>query len=79
MFVQGIVPRQNLRVRFAEMFRQLLGDVHRTVLAAGAADGDGQVTAICLGEFAHPFLEERREIRNHAAHAGVARKILDDG
>ena len=50
--LQRVVPRQHLRVRFAEVLRELFGDIHGPMLAAGATDGNGQVTAICLRELA---------------------------
>jgi hypothetical protein len=50
--LQRVVPRQHLRVGFAEVFRELFGDIHGTMLAAGATDGNGQITAIRLRELA---------------------------
>src|SRR5882762_4686151 len=73
LFLQGIVPGQDLRETFSKMLGELLGDVHRTVLAAGAPDGNGQIAAIRLCEFADAPVQELDQIRDHAAHVGIRR------
>src|SRR6267378_1473745 len=70
VLLQRIVPGQDLREAFSKMLGELLGDVHRTVLAAGAPDGNGQIAAIRLCEFADAPVQELDQIRDHAAHAG---------
>src|SRR6266403_5706409 len=77
LFLQGIVPGQDLRETFSKMLGELLGDVHRTVLAAGAPDSNGQIAAIRLCEFADAPVQELDQIRDHAAHVGISREILD--
>ena len=47
---QRVVPCEDLRVALSEVLGQPFGDVHGTVLAAGAADCDGQITAARLRE-----------------------------
>ena len=49
-FRQRVVPGEHLRVAVPEVRGQLLGDVHRAMLAAGAADRDGQIAAVRLRE-----------------------------
>src|SRR5271165_1048294 len=77
VFLQGIVAGEDLRVALAKMPGELLGYVHRAVLAAGAADRNGEIAAIRLGEIPYPPLQEPDQVRDHAAHAGVSREVLD--
>ena len=49
------------------------------MLAAGATDGNGQIAAIRLRELADALLQKCGQIRNHAAHARVAREVFDHG
>src|SRR3984957_19472919 len=77
--LQGVVPREDLRETLAKMLGELLGDVDRAVLTAGAAHRDGQVAAVRLREFADAAVQEFDQLRDHAAHAGVAGQIFDHG
>ena len=79
VFLQRVVPREHVRMGFAEMFRELLGNVHRTMLTPGAADGDGQIAAIRLRKLADALFQESDQIGNNVPHAGVAREIVDHG
>jgi len=45
----------HMRELAAEVQGQALHHVHRAVLAAGAADGDGDVAAVILAEFRQPL------------------------
>src|SRR5580692_9827813 len=77
--LQRIMPHQHLRVGLAEMLRELLGNVNRTMPASGATDGDGQIAPIRLQELAQALLEKGGQVRNHAAYTGEACEILNDG
>src|SRR5271168_1288043 len=77
VFLQGIVAREDLRVALAKMLGELLGYIHRAVLAAGAADRNGEIAAIRLGEIPDPPLQELDQVRDHAAHTGISREVLD--
>src|ERR1700761_5154947 len=79
VLLQRIVAREYLRKRLAKMLRQLLGDVHGAMLPAGAADCNGQVAAVGLGEFGDALLEERRQVRDHGAHGGKSLQVVDHG
>src|ERR1700678_777853 len=76
VLLQRIVPGQRVREGLAKMFRELLGDVHRAVLAAGAADRDGEIAAVRLRELPDAPVQEVDQIREHALHAGMCGEIL---
>src|ERR1700722_902292 len=57
-FLQRVVPGEDVRKRLSEMVGELFGDVDRTVLAAGAADRNGEIAAIRLHELADPPVQE---------------------
>ncbi len=54
-----------------EVRRDLLDQVHRTMLAAGAADGNGEVAAVAGLVFRNARLDEARDVRDQPRH-GVA-------
>src|ERR1700677_1272233 len=78
-FLQRVVPCEHLRINTAEVPRQLLGDVHGSMLAAGAADGDGEVAAVGLGELADAGGEEFGERGDHHPHALMRLEVRDHG
>src|ERR1700722_14409890 len=78
VFLQGIVPRQDVRVILAKMPGELFGYVHRAVLPAGTTDGNRQVAAIRLREFADALLQEPGEVGDHGAHAGIPGQVFDN-
>jgi len=60
-----------------EVFGEPVGDVHRAMLAAGAADGDGQIAAVRLGEFENALLEKLRERTDHSVHGRLRGEKVD--
>ena len=55
----------------AEMRRQILGEIDRTMPTAGAADGHRQITAIVAHEARQPCFDVVAYVRKHAARVGV--------
>ncbi len=51
--------------------RQLLHQVHRPVLATGAADGHGDVAAVVPHQSGQPLIQERLDVLLHLADFGV--------
>src|SRR5690606_2669467 len=66
--VQFTMPHLHLRILLAEQRTQLLGQIHRPVLAAGAADGDGQVTAVGFNKTGQPAGNKRGDVTFHGQH-----------
>ncbi|ERE10059.1 hypothetical protein O166_05695 [Pseudogulbenkiania ferrooxidans EGD-HP2] len=75
--VQLAVADQYLAV--GEGARQILDDVHRAVLAAGAADGHCQVAAVFLAVAGQPLGDHRLDVGYHLGHFLVAGEEVDDG
>ena len=77
---QRVVTHEELRILRPEMRGQSFDQVHRTVLAAGAADRDGQVAAMRLFVFRQPALEEADQVRRPCARrAGSTRETRSHG
>src|SRR5512135_3383619 len=54
--------------RFAEVPRQLLGEIDRAVPAAGAAEGHGEVAAAVAVVAREPLGDEAADVLQHAPH-----------
>jgi hypothetical protein len=55
---------------------QFLHQVHRAVLAAGAADGDGHIAAVVVGQGVQPGVQELGDVQHQLAHLVM---LLEEG
>ena len=62
----------------AELRHQLVDDVDRAVLAAGAADSDGQIAAIAREVLGNPGTDELRDVRDQRRDIGLRFEEADD-
>src|SRR5260221_11977994 len=69
----------HLRQGAREALREPFGDVHRAVLAAGAADRDREVTARAFAVDGNTRLQETRHVIDVRTHGGVLLPKGDDG
>ena len=53
---------------FAEAFGQLFHQIHRAVLAAGAADSHGHIAAVVAGEGVQPAFQKMGDVVLHQLH-----------
>src|SRR5690554_7086115 len=67
----------HVAVLLAEVLAQLFANVDRTVLAAGAANGDGHVAAITVGEGGQPGVQEAGEVVHHLFGQGLPFQEVD--
>ena len=58
-------------VAAAEMRSQALGQVHRPVLAAGAADGNGEIAAVGSHQRGQPACDEVTHVLEKPVHFGL--------
>src|SRR5258706_15351173 len=69
----------HLRQGAREALREPFGDVHRAVLAAGAADRDREVTARAFSVDGNTRLQETRHVIDVRTHGGLLLQKADDG
>lgn len=62
-----------------EPLRQLLHQVHRTVLATRTTDGNGDVAAMVAGKCIKPIFQKMGDVVLHQGHQFLCLQKLDDG
>mmetsp|Transcript_15320 Transcript_15320/g.36540 ORF Transcript_15320/g.36540 Transcript_15320/m.36540 type:complete len:376 (-) Transcript_15320:629-1756(-) len=72
--VQLAVALEHMAV-VAELAGQHLDQINRAVLAAGAADGDGEVAALVGREMRQPARQESADLAQHHADLGLGRQV----
>jgi len=72
------MSQQHLLLR-SEMLCQLLGEIDRAVLSAGAADGDGEVAAVVCDEAGQPACDEVVDVGEHLLREGGVIQKVDHG
>ena len=57
---------------------QAFGDVHRAMMTAGAADGDGDIGPVAGGEPWQPLEQVRRNVLEHLLDVRLRGQVVDD-
>src|SRR5690606_29254297 len=66
--IQPATANPNIGLTHGALLPQAIGEEDRAVLAAGAADGDGQVTAVGGGKAWQPTGQKTDEVGEHGRH-----------